>query len=227
VSALLDELLEAHGGAGALDGVAAVDAELDSGGLVFSGHGLPASFSVSLRIHVDEPRVELRDLFGSGRDALFTPARVTVGDAARDDPRAAMHGLKRRWDEHDFVYFVGYAAWNYLLTPWLLAREGVRVTDLPGRRLRAEFAPSIPTHSPVQTFWLGDDGRLARLDYTALPIGRWARGAHACWAHRDFDGIVAPTRRRVTPRVIGRPLPGPTLVWIELKRLEPIPRARS
>lgn len=221
-SCLLDELLAAHGGADALDGITAFDVGLRAGGFAFSGHFLPARFDLAMRIEVESPRVHFTDLFGRGDDATFTPERVTLGAAARDDPRRNLHSLKVRWDELDFVYFVGYATWNYILTPWLLTRPGVRVEELSRRRLRARFPPSIPTHSPAQVFHVGEDGLLARLDYTALAFGRWARAAHVCREHRSFGGIVAPTSRRVTPRIAGRPMPGPTLVFIELERLDAV-----
>ena len=224
---LLDELIEAHGGRDALDGIEAFDVEVDAGGFAFTSHRLPGRFSLRMRVSAHEPRTEFFDLFGSGRDGLFTPERTQLGDEVRDDPTSRLfHDLKFDWDELDFVYFVGYASWNYFTTPWMLALPGVELEELPGRRLRATFPPSIPTHSRRQTFHLAGDGTLARLDYTAEVFGRWARAAHACREPKRFGPVVAPTRRRVTPRVAGRPMPGPTLVWIELRRLEPSPRAR-
>jgi hypothetical protein len=43
-------------------------------------------------------------------------------------------------------------------------------------------------------------------------FGAWARAKHVCSDHQKFDGLVFPTRRRVTPRG----LPGPMLVWIDV-----------
>jgi hypothetical protein len=122
-----------------------------------------------------------------------------------------------RWDDLDFLYFAGYASWNYLTTPFLLASPGVEVQERESGRLDVTFPPSIPTHSRRQSFWFDERGYLRRLDYTAEVFGWWARSVHTCSDHRVFDGIVMPRRRRVVPRLPGeRPARGPTLIWIEL-----------
>ena len=215
---LLDEALAAHGGADALDGVEALTIELRGGGLAFRSHGLPSEFTVHARIDAHRPHVAFSDLLGTGRDAVFTAQRVTVGDDALDNPRDRLGTKRLRWDHLDFAYFSGYALWNYVTTPWLLTRA--ETEELPRRRLRARFPPEIPTHSRVQTFHFDEDGLLTRLDYTAEPFGRWARAAHVCGEHRPFGPIVAPARRRVTPRLFGRAAPGPTLVHIEVLSIE-------
>jgi hypothetical protein len=227
MSALLDELLAAHGGADALDEIGDVAVALDVGGLAFTAHRQPGRFSLRATVDAHVPHVVFADFLGSGREAVFTPDRVSVGDAVREHPRDAYGDLLFRWDELHLAWFCGYALWNYVTTPWLLASEGVRVEDLPGRRLRATFPPDVPTHSPVQVFHIGGDGLLERIDYTALVFGRWARGTHVCRDHRRFGPVVAPTRRRVTPRIGSRPLPGPTFVWIEVERYEPRARGRA
>lgn len=57
-----------------------------------------------------------------------------------------------------------------------------------------------------------------------LVVGGWARAAHLCDEYRDFGGFKAPTRRRVRPLLFGdRPLPGPTLVEIEIHGILPSP----
>jgi hypothetical protein len=211
---LLDDALTAHGGADALDDVAELDVELRCGGLAFQTHGAPAAMSLRAAVDAHAPRVVFTDFLAVGRTATFAPAHVAVGERTRDDPRRRFGSKRVRWDDLDLAYFCGYALWNYVTTPWLLRRAETK--ELPGRRLRATFPPDVPTHSRVQTFHFGQDGLLTRLDYTAEVFGRWARSAHVCGEHRRFGPIVAPTRRRVTPRLAGRPLPGPTLVHIHI-----------
>jgi hypothetical protein len=227
MSALLDELLDAHGGADALDGIGEVAVALTARGLAFTSHRLPGRFAVRAIVDAHVPHVVFADFLGTGEEATFTPDRVSVGDAVREHPRDAYGDLLFRWDHLHLTYFAGYALWNYVTTPWLLAHEGVRVEELPGRRLRVTFPPDIPTHSPVQVFYVGADGLLARLDYTAEVFGRWARGAHVCREHRRFGPLVTPTWRRVTPRLAGRPLPGPAFVQLEVERFEPRARDRA
>jgi hypothetical protein len=116
--------------------------------------------------------------------------------------------------------------WNYLTAPFLLARSEVALSEgkpwtAPGgerwRRLDASFDPSLDTHSPRQTFWVGGDSILRRHDYTAEVVGGWAHAAHHLHDNVESGGFVFPTRRRVVPRgPANRALPGPALVWIEL-----------
>ena len=211
---LLDEALAAHGGADALDDVDELVVELRVGGLAFVSRGLPATSALRATLDPHRPRVAFTDFLRVGRPATFTPDRVTVGGDAREDPRARLGTRRVRWDHLDMAYFCGYAVWNYMTTPWLLRRAETH--ELPGRRLRATFPPDIPTHSRRQTFHFDHDGLLTRLDYTAEVFGRWAHGAHPCTDHRRFGRIVAPTTRRVTPRVAGRRLPGPTIVHLHV-----------
>lgn len=171
--------------------------------------------------------------------AVFDHGRVrheTSGGerlASRDDPRAAFSGasgLRRnlRWDVLDTAYFAGYAMWNYLTTPLLLAREEVEVSEGDPlesngerwRRLDARFGHGIETHSERQSFYFDDRGLLRRHDYAATVVSRLARASHFCAEHRAFDGLVLPTRRRVYPRLLGRALRAPTVVWIEIDAIE-------
>ena len=56
---------------------------------------------------------------------------------------------------------------------------------------------------------------------------RFARAAHICTAHREFDGLLFPTRRRVHPRLPGgRALRAVTLVAIDVASVAARPRPR-
>jgi hypothetical protein len=163
--------------------------------------------------------------------------RITGRDGAvlfrRQQPRAAFHGWRRQvsWDALDFIYFAGYAMWNYLLAPFLLLRRGFRFEELsplatrtgPWARIRVTFPPDVPTHSRLQDFYFDADHRLRRLDYTAEVVGRWAHAAHTCDEYREFEGFLVPTRRSVKPLPFGTtPLRFPTLVAIEVHSFRPI-----
>jgi hypothetical protein len=225
---LLDEAIAAHGGVERFDAATAVRVRQRAGGLAFVLKGRrnrPAVIDgvVSTR----ELRTELRDYPRPGLRGLVEPdgaVRIEDADgrllAERREPRPAFRDLRHqvRWDDLDQLYFIGATALpNYALTPFWLRWPGVETEELPGRRLRATFPEGMPVHSREQTYWFGPDGRLTRLDYTAEVIGSWANAAHRVSEYRTFDGIAVPTRRRVVPRGPGdRPLPGPTLVWIEV-----------
>lgn len=118
--------------------------------------------------------------------------------------------------------------WNYLSFPLLLTRSGVEAEEISPwrsngeelRRIEATFPESFDTHSRRQRFYLGAGGLLVRHDYVAEVVGGWARAAHICADHVEANGLVFPTRRWVRP--IGtrnRPLPIPTMVWIQLADL--------
>jgi len=240
VSALLDEVLAASGGLERWRAVTAIAAHGAFGGLLrsrFPGNRMAA---VTVRVQLARqhatfdgfPHADLRAIFDRG------DVRIETRDGAlldsRRDARAAfagLGGLRRnlRWDALDATYFAGYAWWNYLATPILLAREGVTVADGGvwreagdrWRRLEVRFPAGLHTHSPRQTLYVDAAGLIRRHDYTARPVGRWAHAAHYCSDHRRIDGLVFPARRRVRPRGPGgRSLAHPVLVALDLDRIE-------
>jgi hypothetical protein len=225
---LLDRALAAHGGLERWEQATEVRATVHGSGLLFLARGQrdPGGSFVA-RAH--EPHVVAERFDRPGWRGISTPDRVRIEtlDGAlvdeRADPRAAFrHSLRRqlRWDDLDLLYFAGYAMWNYLTAPFLLARPGVQTRQLDDHRLAVMFPFGIPTHSREQVFHFGDDGLLQRLDYTADVVGPYAKAAHLCFDHAVVDGITMPTRRRVVPRgPRGRPLRGPALVALELSEL--------
>jgi hypothetical protein len=77
------------------------------------------------------------------------------------------------------------------------------------------------------TFHLDAACHLLRHDYTADVIGRWARAANYALAPVTVGGLRCYARRRVLPRLAGSVLPGPTLVHVELDRLDVLTAGRS
>jgi hypothetical protein len=240
MSALLDEVLEAHGGLERWRAARTVQARVRSGGLLLRTRVPGNRFAdYRLTIEVREPRAVMDPYPRAGQRGVFDRGEARIeGEgsevlASRADPRPAFFGragLRRnvRWDPLDSTYFAGYAMWNYLTTPLLLTRDGVRVAegerwreaDQEWRRLEVDFPTDLDTHSAHQTFYVDSSGLIRRHDYTAEVVGGWARAAHHLSEHRQVDGLTFPTRRRVRPiGVRNRALPGPTLVWIELDAL--------
>ncbi len=238
---LLEEVLEAHGGRERWAAAESIRAEVRSGGLLLKTR-VPGNGFAEATIDVDVgrvracadpyPRAGSRGVFDAGAVRIETVDGEILEE--RLDPRPCFFGragLRRnlRWDRLDAAYFAGYAWWNYLNAPYLLVREGMTVTegepwvegDETWRRLHVEFPPGLDTHSRTQTFYYDAELRLRRHDYVAEVVGGWARAAHMCADHVETDGLLFPTRRWVRP--IGprnRPLPFPTLVWLELRKIE-------
>jgi hypothetical protein len=214
VNATLERALAAAGDPGP-----EIRARVQAGGLLFPakrrGRGVELP---DVRAALGEPRLDKHDWPAPGHVGRFTPDRVWIEDAngavvaERDEPRKAIRRASKllRWDDLDFLYFSGYALWNYLTTPWLLTR--VELRERGGGRLDATFPPEIPTHSRRQSFWFSDDGLLLRHDYTAEVVFPGAASTHRCFDHARVSGVVMPTRRRVTPRYA----PGPTLVSLAI-----------
>jgi hypothetical protein len=168
------------------------------------------------RILVDKPYTVLTPHPVEGQRGVFEGDTVRIESAKgevlreRQDARKAFDGFRYNlwWDDLDSTYFAGYALWNYLTTPFLLRHPDLEVEEITPweeegqtwRRLRVRFPKDFPTHSEMQTFYFDPDGLLRRHDYDAKVFGNWAKGAHYCWNHQEFDGILFPTRRRVYAR---------------------------
>jgi hypothetical protein len=234
---LLDEVVEAHGGAERWGEAREIRATVRSGGLLprtrFSGRALD---EYRLRVEVGRPHAIMEPFPRDGERGVFDAGQVRVDQvhgetiSSRENPRShftGSSGLRRnlRWDALDTAYFAGYALWNYLTTPIMLTREGFEVRegedwDEDGerwRRLEVTFPEGVDTHSREQTFYVDARGLIRRVDYTAEVVSGFARAAHYCDALQEFDGLVLPTRRRVVPRRrSGRAFSRPTIVWIEL-----------
>lgn len=201
---LLDDCIAAHGGDEAFAATGTIALRLRVGGLALAmklrGRAL-ADRRVTVALH--EPAVTF-DGLGAWHGA---------------DPRPARMPWRLRWTDEDVLHFAGYALWNYLAAPFVWRRCAVR--ELPRRRLELAFPDDLPTHSPRQLVHLDEQARIARLDYTALVFGPWARAQNACLRHERCGGLLIPTRRRVTPRPLHRT---PTLVSIALGDLSSAPR---
>lgn len=178
------------------------------------------------------PRPGQRGVYDAGQVRIETDDGEVL--ESRERPRELFFGrsgLRRnlRWDALDATYFAGYAWWNYLNHPFLLARAGFEVREIEPwdesgetwRRLEVDFPEAIDTHSRRQAFYYDGELRLRRHDYVAEVVGGWARAAHLCAEHVEVGGLVFPTRRRVLPVGPGnRPLASPTLVALQLFEIE-------
>lgn len=237
---LLDEVLAAHGGVEGWQSVSTITARGRLGGLLpkrFAGNKL-ANFT--FEVEADEQRNVLHDFPQVGKRAVFNRGDVRIESRdgeqlkSRTDPRSAFFGwsgIRRNfhWDPLDVAYFAGYASWNYLTSPLLLTGDGAEVREgepwqergETWRRLEVSFPSGFHTHCRNQTFYVDADGLIRRHDFVAHAVGKWAKAALYCDQHRQFDGLLFPTRRRVLPRGPGRRvLRRPTLLDLNFDEIE-------
>lgn len=223
---LAEAMVAAHGGMAAWERAREVTVRMRGGGLLLVFKGQARTMrdvtltvpTTGQRTVIDPyPRAGARGVFEEGAVRIETDGGEVV--ERRDDPRPLFRRARRqlRWDDLDLLYFAGYAMWNYLSVPFVLLRDGYGLEARDGRTLAVTFPDGVHTHCPTQRFQLDEQGRLRRHLYTAEPVGRWARSVHVASEHREFGGLVFPTRRRVYPRGLGGVrVPFPVLIRIDL-----------
>jgi len=233
---LLEEVIAAHGGRERWRSVTAIEFSLQSAGFAFASHGQPSALrGLKVRVLPHQRIVQLRDYCRPGWSGEWSPHYVAMRNrdgalvSERHEPRTEFRGIVKNlvWDKLDILYFAGYALWNYLSFPFVLAEPGVKLAA-PGSvdpgsslRLAVEFPASLPTHSARQLFHFDEKRLLTRHDYTADVIGKWATAANCILASEVVDGLRFYTRRKVYPRMGARQTvwPFPLLVWIEIDDL--------
>lgn len=143
---------------------------------------------------------------------VYTPSRTefeVLGSHddpdVRDDPRSSFgsHTLNTHWDNHELIYFAGYAFWYYFNLPFCLSLPGVQTHEQVQqnlesaenlRTLEITFPDDIITHTRVQKLDFDQEYRLRRMRYSVDIISGRAT-SHWCYDHRKFDKIQIPTFR--------------------------------
>jgi hypothetical protein len=108
-----------------------------------------------------------------------------------------------RWEPLCCAYFYSCVLSLCLTAPFLLVREGVTVNEIEPcieedetwSVLRAEFAPSIATHSRIQDFYFGDNLLMRRHDYK-IGIARERPAVHLFHDYDAAHGIRFPRKHR-------------------------------
>jgi hypothetical protein len=232
---LVERAIAAHGGLELWESADAVSVQISSGGLAFAsklqGHAVR---DVQARVSTSGQHVTLTPYPREGERGVLEPDGTVQIETdggepvqARANARAAFADLRHKlwWDRLDILYFATYAIWTYLSTPFVLAASDYELRELDPwleggerwQRLAVRFPEHVHTHSREQVFYFDESGLIRRHDYTAEPIGGWARAAHYSLEHQAFDGLVVATQRRVYPRrADNRRREHPRLVWIDM-----------
>jgi hypothetical protein len=134
MTGLLDFALEAHGGLKNWKGVTGVDLRLTLGGYLFEikqhSDGLRTAL---VKVDARRPRTLIVPFPQQGKRGIYQEGKVWVQTDAGamveelPAPRAAYEGHERHtpWSDLQYLYFIGYAFWNYFTTPFLLASDVV------------------------------------------------------------------------------------------------------
>ncbi|KAJ9605834.1 hypothetical protein H2200_009683 [Cladophialophora chaetospira] len=217
-SDLVDLIIDANGGLDYWNSVFSISTTFTFSGPALTARGFPGHHEVSISIDTKEPRVifhRLRDLYG-----VWTPSRTEAGKLGSQEPpsirlkpRDAFRGYTPQsvWDEHNLIYFVGYAMRYYFTLPFCLRLPGFQTQELPPitgpndeqwRVLRVEFPDDFPTHTKIQKLFFDDTFRLRQMEYNVDIIGP-RQTAHLCFDHRVFGQLIVPTFRFANLRVAG------------------------
>ncbi|MDH6462287.1 hypothetical protein M2302_002465 [Micromonospora sp. A200] len=215
MSDLTNAVIEAHGGLDRYQQFSSATAHFRSGGALWAIKGQEGIFDqAAVRVDLRRQHASHFPFKAPDLHTSFTAQRVAVESdtgevkAERLNPRASFagHVLETPWDDLDVAYFAGYAMWTYLTSPFTFARPDFQAQELSPvteegetwNRLKVVFPEGIATHSREQTFYFDQDGLLRRHDYTAEVLNA-GPAAHYCSDHKEFGGIMVPTRRRVYP----------------------------
>jgi hypothetical protein len=236
MTALLDELIAAHGGLRRWNELDCVSARLVQGGALWAIKGQGGVLDdVYARVRLHEAKESHHPFGGSEHRSSFTPLQVAVettrGELVElsDQPRSSFdgHTLQTPWTMLQLAYFVGYAMWNYLTQPFTFALDGFETSELDPwevngeewRRLHVVWPEYLATHSTEQTIYVGHDGLIRRHDYEVDILGG-AGGAHLISDYTEVGGIKVPTKHRIFPREsAGGPPSTPLLISIDVSEI--------
>jgi hypothetical protein len=235
---LLELAIAAQGGRDHYRGVNEIVIRAYGGGLAQRKHYGRIIGDFETRISTRSQRAEFMNYPRSGQRGVFEGSSVRIESmddgsllAERQNPRAKFPGGRRWlwWDHLDFLYFAGYAMWGYACAPFLFEWPDVEVREIEPweeedqtwRRLEVTYPETLHVHCRRQVYYFDPEGLLRRNDYTAEINGNFAKSAHYAAEHREFGGLVFPTRRRVFGRKRNnQPRRHPVLVAIDIAEMQ-------
>lgn len=216
---LIEDACSSHGGLETWLRVESFDGSFRRlGGPIPSFKGLGATFETptNFSVYPRQRKTVFRDYPNVGYETAFdgstTPARMLISGPGADrselrNYRRRFQGLAkwRRWNSTDAGYFFGYALLTYFSVPFIL--RDCEILEMRGNAVTVRFPSTFESHSRLQTFWFGSDGRIARHDYCAEILGKIFTGAHYSTDYTDVRGVKLARKRRVVARLGRLPLP--------------------
>lgn len=228
--ALLDDAIEAAGGLERWNKLQRFTLHLSiKGTLLSSINRVRQSKDLIAQGSTRSQWVRFTGLVRGEKSGTYQPGSVTIenldGQVLRTWLNPSLeflgHATNPLADDLHLIFFCGFSIWNYLTTPFLLARPDVTVKELSPwqenhqtwRRLQALFPVDIVTPSPEQIFYFDPNGLQRRTDVDFLGT----KVAHYSSAHRPFCNIVVPTlRRSLALRADGAAIAKPVLLDVEV-----------
>jgi hypothetical protein len=236
---ILEFALEAHGGADLWRRTNILRVKASIGGELWGRRkqeGILRNANIVLNTH--KQRLVFEEFTAPDRRGVFEPGRNWIETDTggivqeRHDPARAFAGQTpdSPWDDLNVVYAAGYGLWCYLTAPFILLMPGVTTQEIDPReeageewrRLQVVFPSGFVTHAPEQIFSFNSKGLLRRQDYHAK-VGGVAASVNYAAEHKNFSGLILPSRRRIVPRgPDGRSLDTPVFMTIDIEEVSVI-----
>lgn len=231
---LVNLVLQAHGGVTRWNQLNTVTAHIAIGGVTWPTKGHPGVLDdIVFKANVHAPYNSWTSKFWkdektsfNGKDVFILNNKDQIVDSLLDARESfSGHELTTPWSRTQLVYFVSYATWNYLITPFVFTMPGIHLLEMDPwqeqgetwRRLQVIFPDNIPTHSKRQVFYFSQEGLLKRHDYWPEVLGNNS-ATHYYSDYKEFDGIKTPTKHRIYPLndADGSFYPEPLLVSLDI-----------
>ncbi|MGF6888476.1 hypothetical protein ABIA39_007691 [Nocardia sp. GAS34] len=216
---LLELAISTTGGRALWNTVRGLRIDISIGGPIWALKGWPPgrTFDQILTLDTRAEHIVFTPFTRDDQRMVFDAATDTVqmqtltGESVQElsPARAGFKGLLRNsaWDAAHLGYFLGYACWNYFVTPFVFEYPGVEAREIEPweeagqlwRRLLVRFPSTITTHNPEQIFYFDAEGLQRRMDYIVEINGSTLVG-HYTSRYQSFDGLRIATRRRVFRR---------------------------
>ncbi|MFI5159961.1 MAG: hypothetical protein ACHQHN_01735 [Sphingobacteriales bacterium] len=234
---LLDVVIEGHGGLGRWKQYRTMSATQVTGGVLWPMKGVAGILDkVNITIDLNQQWVSHSPFQNAAYHTSVKANRVAIetngGKLIEEllNPRLSLQGhtLESQYSKLQLAYVAGYSIWTYLTSPFSFTEPGFETREMEPweengetwRRLKVKFPDYIATHSKEQVFYINSNGLIRRHDYDVEVSGN-APVVQYLDEHREIDGIVVATERKVYVRQEDNTplLPDPLLISISLSEI--------
>ena len=235
---LLDLVIDAHGGLDRWKQYRTLSATQVTGGVLWPMKGVAGILDkVNITIDLSKQWLSHSPFQNAAYHSSVQADRVAIetngGGVIEEllNPRLSFQGhtLESQYNNLQLAYVAGYSIWTYLTAPFSFTEPGFESREIEPwqengetwRRLKVKFPAHIATHSTEQVFYIDSNGWISRHDYDVAVSGN-APAVQYLDEHREIDGIVIATKRKVYVRQEdNKPLlPDPLLISISLSEIK-------